>query len=299
MKKILCIIITIAFIISAASCELADTEGGAYYFGFEINIEINENYISDTVPDSFELTVGGAVKDGMLYFDLDDGAKIFFDLLVATGIVAPAQKHLFDSHVRYGEGAYLCIGYDEAIGYIQDNEDKFTIKSSVMLNSVTEAPEIDENKVYYFSEIKPKIDRELLRLPGYRYSELYIIMNVGEDGASYINILATRENGKKEILPEARLEADVSDVLDEPVLLPIAFILPLRYLFELFGETVGWDAANTRAYVASQTGSIFFDQYLINSRTYISLVQVIAKTDYEIRHSDAEGGYIEIIISRN
>ena len=298
MKKILCLIITIAFILSAASCELADTEGGAYYFGFELSIEINEEYISDTVPDEFELTVGGAVKDGLLYFDLDDGAKIFLDLLVATGIIGSAEKHLFDSFVEYGAGAYLCIGYDDAIGYIQDNENKFTITSYVPLDSVTAVPEFDDVKVYYFSDIKPKIDRELSRMPGYRYSELYIIMSVGEDGESCMNILATRENGKRELLPELKTEAEISEVLDEPVLLPIAYILPMRYLFELLGETVDWNAERNQAFIAGQMGSIYFDRHLLNSRTYVSLVQIIAKTDYEVRHSDADGGYIEIIIAR-
>ena len=290
--KIIIIIILAAYVLAAA--------GNAYYrFDIIADIKINEDYVNanEAVPGGFTLAVGGAAEDGLIYLDLDDGAKILLDLLIATDIIGAAEKILFDALVEYGGGAVLCFEPGEADRYIKPGDDKFTV-TDYNITRITDENKNADAKIFYFGEIKEKIGKELLKLPGYRYTELFIVMNKDENGGDFINILAAAENGAKKVLAESKLEADISDALGDPELIFGANIIPMRYIFELFGETVGWDAENGRAYITKNSKNIYFDRHLVNSRTYISLDQIMANTDYIISRAGTDGEYIEIIISR-
>lgn len=296
MKKIICIIIIAAILAASVSSLASCDELPNGYFAGEFKIKTNENYISEIVPEEFNLIISGSIKDGLIYFALNESAKIFLDLLLATDIIGASEKILFDGFAEYDSNSVLCVDINDFNSYIKKSENKFTVEwlFSYDIDVVTE---VDSEKVFYYADIKAKIDKELLKLPGYRYSELFMVMNVDEDGDSYLNILATRENGGKELLEPVKLDVDLTEILQNPDILHSAKIIPMRYVFELFGETVGWNYEDKQAYIAGTGRYIYFDKNLVNSKTYISLLQIMGKTDYIITHTETDD-FIEIKIER-
>jgi len=294
MGIIIPVIIIIA-VLSTASFTAPDISPVLYYFEAEFNIEINEDYTGESVPDGFDLNISGMTDGNILYIDLNENFKIFLDLLTATDVIGIAEKNLLDRFLEYNAGAVLCIDPNDLDKYTQAGEDKFTLKSRYDFSG----PVRDHNfvRIFYYEDIRAKTDKELAKLPGYRYSELYMILETNEDGESFINILATRENGERKLLDPMKTDSDLSRAhLDSSAVFG-EDILPMRYILELLGETVDWDAENRRAYIIKDWQNIYFEGSLINSRTYISVMQIMTKTDYMIVTAEA-GEYIEIIIAR-
>jgi hypothetical protein len=271
-----------------------------------LNIAVHENYVSDTVPGEFDLTVNCAFADDdddIVYIELDDSVKIFLDLLLVTGVISPTEKNVFDSLVEYNNGSFLGIGRDDLKRYTEPAGEKFTIhdlhdltKTETEIKTETEDFEIP-GKIFYYSDIRRDIAGEFLRLPGYRYRELYIILNTDEDNVSYINVLATRENGERVVHEPVRLNSDLSRAHVDTGAVFSEDILPMRYIFELLGETVGWHERNERGYITRHGSPVYFVDSIINSRTYLSVFEIMTKTQYVIGRAEA-GEYIEIVIRR-
>ena len=274
------------------SCDKPDED---YYFEAGFNIKINEDYLNDAMPDEFDLKINGAVKDNNLYLELNDASRIILDLLVSTELLDAPVKTLIDGMVEYDDGSVLVFdldGFDFNLidGYIKSTEKIFTVKSSVDYNFNT-AGDFDEEKIIYFSVLKNKISKELLKLPGYRYSELYLVLET-----DFINVLAVNENGEAKILDKVKLDCDLSKARENNELLFTENILPMRYLLELMGEDVGWDDSLKQAYITKDGKKIYIEGSLINSKTYINALQILL-TDYNI-NSVVSGEYIEIKLSR-
>ncbi|MCL1858188.1 MAG: hypothetical protein FWF92_03020 [Oscillospiraceae bacterium] len=309
----------------------------SYYFSADLNIKINEEYLDEAMPKEMTFEITGEVWDSeanilvnlvqvdgekyygismwidkfgdRLYVDLNDLSKIILDLLYSTGFIDAPVIKLFENEIAYNysysDNYRLCFDLtdfdlDFFDKYIKNIEKIFTIKSSVNDNITIDRRmvQIDEpNDSFYFSDIKPKIDKELLKLPGYRYYELYVVIETDENKNNFMNILAIRENGKIEILDKIKLDCDLSKVRNDPESIYGENIIPMRYLLELLGETVGWDNTDKKAYKIKDGGNIYFEGNLIKSKTYISLLEIMVKTDYMLS-SVAADEYIEFKLRR-
>ena len=304
---------------------------GRYSFSAELNVKVNDTS-NPAVPENLVFKIEGSTKDGDADIDISlvevDGESVEFkatlhkrqdilcfaigelsgivsDLLGACGIVDMPAKILFDELVSY-EGASLYIELEDfELGWFEkygdDISKALTVKSNVNYDYSTEFEipkyEYDWDRLLSFAKIKTTIEKELLKLPYYRYSELYVVLETDDLGESYMNMLATRERGGREILEKFRLDCDLSKARENPELVYSENILPMRYLMELLGESVGWDAEKKLAYVLKGGNKIYYDGALINSTTYIPLNHFISRTDY-IVNSVAAGEYIEFKLIR-
>jgi len=310
---------------------LQNKDDAAYFFDAELSIQIKKDYLNEAMPEKMTFKINGMVsgsqahasvglvqadgenidlktsvykKDNLLWFKLDDLSRIILDLLSSTDFIDEPVKTLFDGMVDYDDGSYLyfdlkdfnLIFFDS---YVKAIDKAFAVKSSVKYDfkKDVDIPEYELIPGLNFSDIKNKIEKELLKLPGYRYSELYIVMETDENKNNFINILATRENGKKEILEKVKIDCDLAKVRENTELAFIGDIIPMRYLLELLGETVSWDNNNKQAYITQNGRNIYFTGSLIKSKTYISLFQIMTKTDYLIDFIEADE-YIEVKIFR-
>ena len=307
---------------------LGDDEG-VYSFSADLSLEIEGN-LDGAVPGELVFRIGGRAKGGdaeieialvqadgedmefaailhkrgdLLFFELNELSKIFADLLCSTGMVDTAVKELFDTMAGY-DGAVLYVELESfGLGWIEGHMDRlsgaFTVKSSVSYQypDDVEIPEYELRDGLSLGRIKNSIEKELLKLPYYRYSELYVVLETDVDGANFMNILATRERGDREILERFKLDSDLARVRENPELVYYENILPMRYLMELLGETVGWDADKKTAYILDGGNKLYFEGELINSTTYIPLNHIISRTDY-IVNSVSAGEYIEFKILR-
>ena len=255
----------------------------------------------DKWDNRWDVSVGGYLRD------------IILDLLCATGFLDTTVKNLFNQELAnafmymYKNVPYLrfrLANFDLSYfdKYMDDINKIFTFESTVNYD-LLESDYIFPYYIYMayyadFSTIKANIDKELRKMPGYRYSEMLIVLNVDEDdGESYINILATRENGEKEVLDPVKLDVDLSPILENLYVLTSENIIPMRYFFELFGETVDWDYEEKAASIVRDGKNIYFDKNLINSKTYISASQIRVKTDYRLIDINSDE-CIEIMIGR-
>ena len=316
MKKIISFIIILAMlstmVLSLSSCDLADWINILQDFDrFEIdlNITINEDYVSEIVPEEFDLTIGGVIRGESCYLYLDESLKIFFDLLLATDVISVNEKILLESFIEYDDGSFFCVEINDINLYIQPFGNRFAIQRKGLRSygnpdNPDVVSEFSPDKVYHFSDIKTKIEKELLKYPGYRYSELYIVMETietdenNENNGNFLNILAIRENGKAEILEKVKLDCDLSEVRENSELLYTGNIIPMRYIMELLGETVGWDDENKKAYIIIDDKNIYFEETsLLNSKTYTNLLQIMTKTDFVLNSAVADE-YIEFKITR-
>ena len=249
-----------------------------------------------------------AIKNGnRLYLELNGVSRVILDLLYSAGFIEAPVRTLFDKQVEFDNYYVLCFdlsGFDlKFFGkYSKEIEKIFTVQSNVkyyLSNNIKDfdVPEYGKNKVLYFSDIKDTIKKELLKLPDYRYMELYAVIETDKNNNSFMNILATHENGKKEILEKVKLDCDLSKVWENPSSLYLEDILPLRYLLELFGETVGWDANQKLAYTVKNGTQIFFYGPVINSKTYISILQFMMVAGYDLKSAVIDD-YIEFTFVR-
>ena len=302
---------------------------GTYSFKADLSVKIKDN-ADKAVPDELIFKIEGRAKDGsaemevslieadgedmefgtvvrkqngVLWFELGDLPKIITDLLGSTGMVELPVIELFenltdyDSTVLYVELDGLDLtGFERYSGQISET---FAIKSSVVYDRSAdfEIPEHEWGDGLSFAKIRNVMEKELLKLPGYRYSELYVILETDERGDNYINILASRERGDREVLEKFKLGCELSDIRTKPESVYYANVLPMRYLMELLGESVGWDAEKKTAYIVKGGNRVYYEGELINSTTYIPLNHFIARTDY-IVNSIHVGEYIEFKISR-
>ena len=303
---------------------------GSYSFEADLNIEIRDNSNS-AIPKELSFKISGRAKGGdaeievalvradgeelefvtavhkkqeLLCFELNDLSRIVSDLLSCTGFVDMTVRKLFDE-MTGDEGTVLYVDLEDFDlswfeRYSDDISEAFAVKSSVVYDRSKEEidiPEFEWVDGLNFGRVKNEIEKELLKLPYYRYSELYVILESAEDGENYINVLATRESGEREILQKLKIDCDLSGVREKPESVYYENILPMRYLMELLGESVGWDENKQTAYILDGGNKIYFEGSLINSKTYIPLDQFTAKTDY-IVNSVVAGEYIEFKISR-
>ena len=293
---VLILILSVCLSLMLYSCDKPDED---YCFNVEFNIKINEDYLNDAMPDELDLKINGMVKGGNLYVEVNDVSRIILDLLISTELLDAPVKTLFDGIVEYDNDSVLVFDLSEfdfnvLDGYIKSTEKIFTVKSSFDYDF--ETADYDEDSFIYFSDIKTKIAKELLKLPGYRYSELYIVLETDKDNNNFINILATNEKGETKILDKVKIDCDLSAVREKPESVFTENILPMRYLLELLGETVEWDDTLRQAYIIKNERKIYFEGSLINSKTYINAVNIML-TDFNINFVSA-GEYIEIRLTR-
>jgi len=147
--------------------------------------------------------------------------------------------------------------------------------------------------VLHFEQARAQVERLLLRVPGHRYTELHMIICPD----NYMHVLATRENGERELLEPFKLNVAAAGTSADEIF--EANIIPLRYILELMGEQVGWHDYFGFPYIVRGTWNEFFhDAIIVNSRAYISLMQILTVARYSIDIGDI-GEYIELIIMRN
>jgi len=312
---------------------LQNKTDGTYFFDAGINIKINEDYLSEAMPEELNFKISGMVSGSQghmsavlvqdeeedidlkttvykqgnaMWFELGDFTGIILDLLCTAGLIDLPVKVLFDSETEGGDdnAAVLyfdLIDFDLSFfdEYIKDINKIFTIKSNVTYDFTEDVdiPEYERLPGLNFSDIKTNISKELLKLPYYRYSDLFIVLETDEEKNNFMHVLAARENGITEILTEFKLDCDLVNVRENPELLYNENILPMRYILELLGETVNWEDEAKRAFTVHNGRNIYYDGSLINSRTYISLGHILVNTDY-ILNSVVSDEYIEIKITR-
>ncbi|MCL2773389.1 MAG: copper amine oxidase N-terminal domain-containing protein [Oscillospiraceae bacterium] len=263
--------------------------------------------ITSVLNDNLKTVIYG--KNNLLYFELNDESRVILDFLSATGFFDPAIKSIVENQISYNNGTVIYFNFSDINlswfdKYISNIDKTFTITSNVKYDSTSDSvkdfsvPDLDKSKAAYFGDIKTKTDRELLKVQNYRYTELSIVLSADSSKNNFINILATRENGKTDLLEKVKIDYDISKIRNDASLVYSANFLPMRYILELLGETVNWNSANKKAYIVNSDGKeVYFDGSLVNSTTYISLTQLIANTPYQIDVGTI-GDYIEFKIDR-
>ena len=275
---------------------------------FVITAEIGDIPGTSGVKQQLKTTIYG--KNNMLYFELNDISKVVMNFLSAGGFLDIPIKNMFENHISYDSKTVLCFDitgldlawFDRYISWIDEyfnvTSTVKTVKHDVGSSGDFSVPDFDKSKTKYFDDIKSQIDKDLLKITYYRYSDLYIILSVDNNKSNYINILATRESGKKEVLEKVKIDCDISKIIKDPKLLLSANVLPMRYILELLGESVDWDDASKKAYIVNSAGEkVFFESEIIDSKAYINLVQILTKTNYGLQNG-AEDNYIEFRIYR-
>ncbi|MCL1792754.1 MAG: copper amine oxidase N-terminal domain-containing protein [Oscillospiraceae bacterium] len=304
--------------------------GGAY--SFEADMEIGPKNNSDSaIPNELVFKISGRAKDGdaeievalvgadgedvrfelaihkrqeLLCFELNEFSGIIADLLCSTDVLDVTLKNLFESMAGY-DGTLLYLDPEEVWGadwlerILAKISETFEVKSSVAYD-YSEDPEIPEYEFadgLSFGKIMGSMEKELLKFPYYRYAGLHVVLETAGDGINYINVLATRESGQREILEKRRIDSDLTKARNNPESAYRENILPMRYLMELLGETVGWDENKKSAYILNGGNKVYFEGELINSTTYIPLDRFVASTDYAV-DSVLVGEYIEFELWR-
>jgi len=244
------------------------------------------------------------VEDGVLIFENNEVTRIILDLLTATGFVDFPVKQIF-SELAYEKSGFFHIDLDNFDlswfeQYAEQADKTFEITSKLNIRRfdmpVAIAP-LPDVPALHFEEIKARTEKKLLSIPGYRYSELSIILSPD----NYLHILATRENGASEILEALKLNIRTSAVSAKIAEDPRAFwtenIIPMRYILELMGDEVGWDDTARKPFIIREGENIYFDAVLRSSRSYTSLLQILAQSRYSVSLGEA-GEYLDFKIKR-
>lgn len=245
--------------------------------------------------------------DSALYIANNELTKIILDLLTATGFVDFPVKEIF-ADIAYADSGKLFyvdlkdfdISWFEQ--YSSHIEKTFTISSKSKLEIYRGGnpfPRKDFNAetLLNFDNIKSQVKKELLKFEGYRYAELSVIIS----SDNYIHILASRENGERELLEPVKsdigMRAAIAKINREPAALWTENIIPMRYILELLGEDVNWDNAAKKPYIVRKGENVHFKAAIINSRSYINLTQILSTAAYAVSTGEI-GDYIEFKIMR-
>ena len=247
------------------------------------------------------------VKDGELFFELNDFSRIIVDLLWATGIIDEVGMALFTEKITFDSGNILCFDITEfelsdLKKYIADSKAVLEVDSTVKYvdgKDFTVAG-YEKSDVLYFKDIQEQIKKELLAVPGYKYAQLTCVIST-EDGVNYLDTVASKESGELVRLDRVKIDCNLSAVRKNPKLFPAAEIIPLRYIFELLGKGVRWDEVTETAYVSNlfETDPLELqcNGKLIKSKMYMGIENVESfEYSYEVRDI---GEYIEFIIFSN
>ena len=243
------------------------------------------------------------IKDNELFFELNDLSRIIIDIFWATGIVESSALSLFCQKIDYNSNTVLCFDitdfdlsyFDEYISYA---DAVIKVDSTVKYGGGKNftVPNYDKSKTLYFKNIKKQIEKELLSVPGYRYIELACILST-ENSINYLDIMAIKESGNIIPLERVKIDSDLSAVRKNPELFEDAEIIPLRYIFELLGKKVEWNKEKETVSVFDNNTEIKCDGKMINSKMYMSILNVeFFDYSYEIRDI---GEYIEFAIYLN
>ena len=290
--------------------ELKNIKGGKFCEG-KIAVTLIES------ESNINLYIDVYIKNNILYFELNDMSKIILNLLSSTGFLDYPVKTVFESFAyqnsggviyfdlkdidlswfeKYGEQINKTFKINSKLNTTPQNSESLQIKTSADIKDIDDLVKSDKSKILYFGDIKAKTEKELLKISPYRYYELNIILNT-ENNENFMNILGIRENNAINVLERVKIEADLEKIRKNPELIYSENIIPMRYLFELMGETVEWDAALKKAYLIKSGENAYFEGTVKNSRAYISLLQVLKDPGYGITIGNI-GEYIEITIFR-
>lgn len=243
------------------------------------------------------------VTDDTLYFENNEVTRIILDLLTATGFVDLPVSRIF-SEFFYAAPRLISVDLQDFDlsrfeRYTEQIERTFTISSAFSASErtaptpvrVPAAPEI-----LPFADVRAQMERELLKIPGYRFQELHVVLCPNENT---INILATRENGGATLLEPVRSDigvaAAVAKFRHNPAALWSENILPMRYILELMGYDVGWERG--RSFITRGGERVYFQGPVVNSRVHINLMQLLVPGRFLIIGEEADQ-YIEFIMIR-
>jgi hypothetical protein len=282
-----------------------------------ITIQMSKPDEPDKSDESDEFEAAILLNNDVLYVENNDKnnkmSRIILDLLKSTGFISYPVKEIFSEIIYAEPGRFLAIDLKDLdllwFGqYAEQIEETFTIDSKFTINirEIREEPEPNpvavlapQEKYLDFNQIKSQVEKELLKVSGYRYTELNIVLNPADNT---VNILAARENGTREVLEPFKSEVDLAAVLSrlksEPETLLNENIIPMRYILELMGETVNWSNAQERAFILRGGERLYFRTVLVNTRSYTNLVQLLAVADYSVSTGEIND-YIEFKITRN
>ncbi|MCL2099360.1 MAG: hypothetical protein FWH24_02860 [Oscillospiraceae bacterium] len=241
------------------------------------------------------------IVDDILFFENIDATKIILNLLTASGFVDLPVKQIFNGAVYETKGMFnidlkeFDLSWFDKFAEQLEKTFKITGKPEIQLNDIPKTMLHPDNSLpaLHFDKIKEQLKKKLLKTPGYRYSELHIVISPD----NYLNILAARENGGKELLEPLKLDADLKTAREEPDTFLEAEIIPMRYIMELMGEEVGWDEAAKKPFITHKDGDMSFNAVILNSRSYINTAQILSTTRYSADIIEI-GEYIEFKIIR-
>ena len=256
-----------------------------------------------SIKDYPEVSAKIYVKGDELFFELNDFSRIIIDVFWTLGVMNDIELALFTEKITHDGNTVLCFDItdfdlSDLDEYLSYTETVVEVKSSVKYGGGKDftVPDYDKSKVLYFKDIQEQIKKEMLSIYGYRYIELACVMST-EENINYIDIIALKETGEIVPLERVQIDCDLSAVRENPELFDNAEIIPLRYIFELLGKGVKWDADTETVYVFDQDTEIRCGGKLIKTTFYTSITNVVF-FDYSYELRDI-GEYIEFIIYAN
>ena len=243
-------------------------------------------------------------NDGVLYFENNEMTRIIADLLTAAGFIDFPVKKLFDEIAETGKIFSVNLKdidlswFEQYAAHI---DRAFKIESKIDMREedyfpFLKNPDFKADIILRFDKIITQVRSGLVKIDGYKYAELSIVLNPEDN---MINILATRENGRSEVLPPVKsdigIAAAIAKIKKEPKAFWTENMIPMRYILELLGEEVSWDNSAKKPCIIRGYDIINFKAAIVNSRSYINLEQLLAQYDIE---ENGIGDYLEFKISR-
>ena len=242
------------------------------------------------VEDYFSLPV--FIVDDVLYFENNEVTRVILDLLTVTGFVHLPVNRVF-SGIFYESRGIISVDltdfdlsrferYAERAGQIFVTDSRFD--TSPQTGAALAAPAFPRENITDFADVIAQTQRALLRTPGYRHSHLHIVLCPDDNT---MNILASRENGARTVLEPFDSDIDIAALIEkareDSTNLWTESILPLRCILELMGREVGWNYSSRRPFITGGEGNIYFDADIINSRSYINLIQLLITARLSVR----------------